>query len=242
MLKRDKIAMVKLCDLGQPDFADWRDRRLMVVSAGTVRREWVLMSGACTVAVNEWHWLPTHPMKGVKRPTSPRPRDRLVSDREHGLMAQSFGDDLNTIIGRVLKAFLFSCETGMREGEVAGLNKNRLHLDQKYLKIDDGKTSAAKRDVPLSPVAIAIAEEAVAASTTESVFNLTTSQIDSHFRKGRDKALIKDLHYHDSRHVAITKLSKKLDILELARAVGIRDLKTLMVYYNETAEELAKKL
>lgn len=242
MLKRDKIAMVKLCDLGQPDFADWRDRRLIVVSAGTVRREWVLMSGACTIAVNEWHWLPTHPMKGVKRPTSPRPRDRLVSDREHGLMAQSFGDDLNTIIGRVLKAFLFSCETGMREGEVAGLNKNRLHLDQKYLKIDDGKTSAAKRDVPLSPVAIAIAEEAVAASTTESVFNLTTSQIDSHFRKGRDKALIKDLHYHDSRHVAITKLSKKLDILELARAVGIRDLKTLMVYYNETAEELAKKL
>ena len=33
-----------------------------------------------------------------------------------------------------------------------------------------------------------------------------------------------------------------LGIEELARSVGIRDLKTLMVYYNETAEELAKKL
>lgn len=242
LFKRDEIANVKLCDLGQPNFAEWRDRRLLKVSAGTVRREWVLMSGACTVAVNEWHWIPSHPMKGVKRPAPPRPRDRLVSEREHSLMEQSFGYDLNTIIGRVRIAFLLSCETGMREGEVAGLTKDRLRLDLKFLKVDDGKTSAAKRDVPLSPEAISILKKAVATSSTESVFNLTTAQIESHFRKGRDKALIKDLHYHDSRHVAITKLSKKLDILELARSVGIRDLKTLMVYYNETAEELAKKL
>ena len=157
-------------------------------------------------------------------------------------MAQSFGDDSGTIIGRVRKAFLFSCETGMREGEVAELTKENLHLDRNFCKVEQGKTSAARRDVPLSPAAVAILKEMVAASTTESVFNLTTPQIDSHFRKGRDKALIQDLHFHDSRHVAITKLSKKLDILELARAVGIRDLKTLMVYYNETAEEIAKKL
>lgn len=242
LFKKDEIADVKLCDLGQPDFAEWRDRRLLKVSAGTVRREWVLMSGACTVSVNEWHWLPSHPMKGVKRPAPPRPRDRLVSAREHDLMEQSFGADLNTIIGRVRMAFLLSCETGLREGEVAGLAKDKLRLDLKFLKVDEGKTSAAKRDVPLSPEAISILEMMVAASSTDSVFNLTTAQIDSHFRKGRDKALIKDLHYHDSRHVAITKLSKKLDILELARSVGIRDLKTLMVYYNETAEELAKKL
>lgn len=242
LLMRDPIAEVKLADLGQPDFAAWRDRRLTAVSAGSVRREWTLMSGACTVAVNEWHWLPSHPMKGVKRPPAPRARDRLVSEREHDLMAQSFGTDSKTIIGRVLKAFLFSCETGMREGEVAALEKDRLHLDRNFCKVDEGKTTAAKRDVPLSPIAKSILEEMVAASETDSVFNLTTQQIDVHFRKGRDKALIKDLHYHDSRHVAITKLSKKLDILELARAVGIRDLKTLMVYYNETAEELAKKL
>lgn len=79
-------------------------------------------------------------------------------------------------------------------------------------------------------------------STTDKIFELTETQIVSHFAKGRKKALIEDLHFHDSRHVGITKLSKKMDILELARSVGIRDLKTLMVYYNETAEEIAKKL
>ena len=33
-----------------------------------------------------------------------------------------------------------------------------------------------------------------------------------------------------------------LDVLELARMVGHRDPRSLMIYYNETAEELAKKL
>lgn len=242
LLKRDEIAEVHLRDIDQPHFAAWRDRRLAAVSAATVRREWTLMSGACTVAMKEWKWLPRHPMKGVRRPAPPPPRDRLVSQSEHERMTQSFGTNIKTIIGRVLKAFLFSCETGMREGEVAGLTKDRVYLDRKFCKVGKGKTSAAKRDVPLSPEALVILEEAMSASETDSVFNLTTQQIDVHFRKGRDKALIKDLHYHDSRHVAITKLSKKLDILALARAVGIRDLKTLMVYYNETAEEMAKKL
>lgn len=242
MFKRDEIADVKLANLGQPDFAEWRDRRLKVVSAGTVRREWVLMSGACTIAVNEWHWLPVHPMKGVKRPAPPRSRDRLPTTSDYDKLRQACGDGYTTIIARVHKAFLLSCETGMRAGEIAGLNKDHVHLDKKHLRIDEGKTTAASRDVPLSPRAIEILTEALEASETDSVFNLTTAQIDAHFRKGRDKALIKDLHYHDSRHAAITNLAKKLDILELARAVGIRDLKTLMVYYNETAENLANKL
>jgi len=50
LFKRDEIASVKLADLGTPHFAAWRDRRLKSVSPATVRREWVLMSGACTVA------------------------------------------------------------------------------------------------------------------------------------------------------------------------------------------------
>ena len=50
------------------------------------------------------------------------------------------------------------------------------------------------------------------------------------------------LHFHDTRHEAITRLAKRLDVLELARVVGHRDPRSLMIYYNETAEQLAKKL
>ena len=73
-------------------------------------------------------------------------------------------------------------------------------------------------------------------------FNLTPRQIDSNFRKYRDKCGIKNLHFHDSRHQAITNLAKKIQVLDLARITGITDLKILMVYYNQTAEEIAKLL
>jgi len=74
------------------------------------------------------------------------------------------------------------------------------------------------------------------------VFDVTKESLDALFRKAKRKALIEDLTFHDTRHEAITRLAKKLNVLELARMVGHRDLKMLMIYYNETAENLAKKL
>ena len=54
--------------------------------------------------------------------------------------------------------------------------------------------------------------------------------------------IIKDLHFHDTRHEAVTRLAKKLDVLELARQVGHRDINMLRIYYNQPASERAKKL
>jgi len=60
--------------------------------------------------------------------------------------------------------------------------------------------------------------------------------------RARDRCGIVDLHFHDSRATALTRLSERLDVLELARMVGHRDLKSLMVYYRKTAAQLAYKL
>jgi hypothetical protein len=38
------------------------------------------------------------------------------------------------------------------------------------------------------------------------------------------------------------RLAAVLGVLELARAVGHRDLRMLQMYYNESAEDIAKKL
>ena len=54
--------------------------------------------------------------------------------------------------------------------------------------------------------------------------------------------MIDDLHFHDLRHTAITRLASKLNILELARCVGHKDLRQLQVYFNMSAEDIAKKL
>lgn len=55
-------------------------------------------------------------------------------------------------------------------------------------------------------------------------------------------SIITDVTFHDTRHLAITRLSKVFNPLELARVVGHSNVNQLMTYYNESAAELAKKL
>lgn len=62
------------------------------------------------------------------------------------------------------------------------------------------------------------------------------------FRRARIRAEIDDLTFHDSRHEACTRLARKLDLLDLARMLGHRDLRSLRTYYNPTAVEIAERL
>lgn len=71
---------------------------------------------------------------------------------------------------------------------------------------------------------------------------MESSHVDSLFRKAKKAALIEELHFHDTRHEAITRLAERVEVLDLARIVGIRDLKILMVYYNKHASDIALRL
>ena len=54
---------------------------------------------------------------------------------------------------------------------------------------------------------------------------------------------IKDFHFHDLRHMALTRLSSKFtNILELAAISGHKELKMLQRYVHIKAEDLAKKM
>lgn len=239
LFKQDKIASVMLPDLNQSHFADWRDRRLKVVSASTVRREWNLLSNACTVAINEWKWLREHPMKGVSKPAPPASRDRRVSQDEIKAIQFALGyvdGHAETKSQRVALAFEFACETAMRAQEICNLKLSDVRGNTATIR--KSKTRAGIRVAPLTNRAVDILK----LLPDENLFDLTTSTLDALFRKARDKVLIKDLHFHDSRAEAITRMAKKLDILSLARAVGHQDLRMLQVYYRESAEDTAKKL
>lgn len=62
------------------------------------------------------------------------------------------------------------------------------------------------------------------------------------FRRALKLADVDDLTFHDTRHEALTRLARKLDVLDLARMVGHRDPRSLMIYYNATASEIAQRL
>jgi len=237
-LKRDPIAAKRLGDLSAPDFSNWRDKRLREVSPASVKREMNLMSSVLTKARKDWGLIGANPMQDVSKPQAPPGRDRLVTDEELERLALSAGDDLTNATARAFHAFLFSCETAMRAGEVVGLVWARIDLDKSTARLDKTKNGTA-RDVPLSKEAKRLL---LALPRQDPVFGLRSDQLDALWRKLRDRAGVDGLRFHDARHSGITRLAGKLGVLELARMVGHRDLKMLLVYYNETAESLAKKL
>lgn len=98
-----------------------------------------------------------------------------------------------------------------------------------------------RRQVPLSIRAVDLIEQMRGIDPVR-VFTVSAASRDSLFRKAKRRAGVSGLSFHDSRALALTRLSKKLNVLELARMVGHRDPRSLMVYYRESAEEIAKKL
>lgn len=236
--QRDPIARVMLSDLSATDFAAWRDRRLRKVAPGTVRREMVFFSAAINTARKEWRWLADNPLSDVRKPTEPPPRDRLPTDAEIERMAHVAGDDLTTATARAFHAFRFACETAMRAGEIVGLRPDDINRETRVARLRMTKNGQA-RDVPLSSAALALLD---ALPPADPVFGLTSARLDALFRKIKKKAGVVDLVFHDSRHQGITMLSRKLDVLALARMVGHRNLSQLQAYYNESAADLARRL
>lgn len=237
-MQRDKIAKVAISDLRAEDLADWRDRRSREVMPSSVRREMILLSAVLTQARKEWGLISGSPMADVRKPQEAPPRERRPSKEELERLALVAGSDLSHKTARSYHAFLFAIETGMRAGEIVGLTWDRVDLEERVLVLNLTK-NGSKREVPLSSAAVALLE---ALPKMPTVFNLTSMQLASLFRKIRDKAAADGLNFHDSRHEAVTRLSKKLDVLSLAKMIGHRDIKQLMTYYNETASEIARRL
>lgn len=237
------LTNIKLADLNKKHFADWRDKRLKEVSALSVLREWALLSHCLEIAVREWEYLKVNPMKGLKKPIGEPPRDRIISQDEIDELCEAlnYSSDavLDSVTSRIGAAFVFAIETALRAQELCNLSW--VDVDGRVIKINDSKTRAGVRSVPLSQRAMAILNQCKGLDDTL-VFNIKTSQLDSLFRKAKKQKLITDLHFHDSRHTAITRLASKLSVLELARCVGHKDLNMLLIYYNKSAADLASKL
>jgi integrase len=156
----------------------------------------------------------------------------------------SAGGNLDKVTARAFHAFLFAIKTAMRAGEIVGLEWSRVDLQARYCSLPVTKNGTS-RDVPLSLRAVELLELLRASEIGgegSSVFNLKSSQLDVLWRKLRNRAAVADLTFHDSRHIAITRLAGKLEVLELARMVGHRNLNELLTYYNAPATEIARRL
>ena len=236
---RSTLAQVAIRAVKTADVAAWRDDRLKSVAESTVNRELNLLSNVFTVARREWGWLTDSPTKDVRRPTNPHSRDRRITDDEIKMICHVLGFDgiVTNKSQSVAVAFLFAIETAMRAGEIAKLLPEYIIGPVGNLPANICK-NGHKREVPLSKEALRL----LSLLPQDTLFGLTAASIDALFRKARKKTPIQNLHFHDARHEAITRLAKKLHVLELARMTGHRDINQLQGYFNQSATDTVHKL
>lgn len=95
--------------------------------------------------------------------------------------------------------------------------------------------------MPLSSKAITLLQ-ALEPKAAGKVFAVRQQSGVVYFRKAVKIAGIDNLTFHDTRHEALTRLARKLNVLDLASMVGHRDPRSLMIYYNPTPTEIAERL
>ena len=233
------------------DLGRWRDARLQLVTPASVQRDINILRHVWTVASTEWAWTPTPtPWRAVRMPAEAIPRDRRMGWREiRRLMRRC---DYRTAVPPVTGlqcvawALLVSLRTAMRAGEVMGLTAGAVDLQRRVVTLADHKTAHAvgRRLVPLTPQGARVLGWLVAsAGAGGRLLPLSSASLDTLFRRVRDSVLLGDVHFHDARATSLTMLSRRVDVLTLARISGHRDLSLLLrVYYRETAQEIAARL
>jgi integrase len=227
------------------DFEHWVDKRKKVVKEATALRELNVVSGVFTHAIKRWRMkIPRHPTKGMTKPQKGKPRTRRPNQDELKTLYECRGGaNQYTNKWYVLWMFELEIETGMRIGEMVLIKPHNLHLDEHWVHLPKTKNGDA-RDVPLSPRAAEILELMMArpGAATKGPFPVKKSSLDTVWRATCKDLGIEDLHFHDGRHEACTRLARKFEVLDLAKIIGHRDLKSLMIYYNPTAHELAARM
>lgn len=218
-----------------PDaIALWRDKRLLAVSTGSVRRDMNLLGAILERATVEWGWIEANPCRKVRKPPDGKPRERIITPEESAAFVAGCRSPVET---RVANAFLFALETGMRAGEICGIKHHPVNV--RTVLIADTKNGTS-REVPLSIEARRIL---IGLPQSGSVFGLTSGQLDVHFRKVRDR-LGFDFTFHSTRHTAATRiaLSGKLTPFELCKMFGWKDMNMALRYFNALASDIADRL
>ena len=239
---RKNFSKIRLCDLSPSDVRQYRDLRLKTISPTTLKRELAVLSSAINHASKEWGiFVSTNPVTAISVPRTANARSRrLEADEQNRLLSASNGE-LRRII-------IIALETGMRRGEILQIRRSHIDFTLQTLLIPLTKTDTP-RTIPLSSRAVVSLREQISISGNIApiretpLFSLLPDSLSQAFRRLCRRLDIQNLHFHDLRHEATSRLFEKgLNPVEVATITGHKDTKMLMRYTHLRAEDLVERL
>ena len=225
-LARHWVGNLTMSALTPTKVAKYRDERLLKVAPCSVIRELSYFSSIINHAIREWGIHMTNPIPYVKKPPSPKGRSRILTDEELERLFVALKPKIKSSNHWILPLTRFALETAMRRGEILGLRWEHIDLVKSIAFIPLTKNGDS-RTIPLSPAAIKILEE-LPKCIDGTVFPVSPFALSAAIERARTNAQLEDFHFHDLRHMAITKLAEKLpNLIELSAVSGHRSLAML---------------
>jgi len=171
-------------------------------------------------------------------------RERTVTDTELEKLYAEWKDN-ELIKLPMIELTKFALATSMRQAEICNLMVEDINPKEKTVLIRDRKDPRRKKGnhqtVPLLPDAWAIVEPILAKRTEGKLFNAYERSVSSRFTRSCTKLKIKDLHFHDLRHTAITNLfNDGLKIQEVALLSGHKTWELLRRYTHVKPADIHK--
>lgn len=246
-LARSALGAMMVDEITSVDIATYRDSRLeslnpktfKKISPATVRLEMSLLSNFFDIARIEWGFCDGNPVKNVRKPKTPPGRERRMTAREERLIHRYCNAHVNR---ELLSIVVFAVETAMRQSEILKLRWEDVNLHQRVATLHDTK-NGTRRDVPLSLSARDMLLR-LGPKSAGNIFSYTSNGLKSTWRFMLQRLEIEDLHFHDLRHEACSRLFEKgtLDMMEIAAISGHKSLGMLKRYTHLKAQKLVRKL
>jgi len=244
-IRRHFAPTLPITGITSQEIAKFRDKRLMVVSGATVRKEMNILGHLFKVASQEWGYpIKTSVCQFVKKPPNGRPRERRLTEFELGQITASLSLCRNRLI---LAVFGFALATGMRRSEVLGLYWSHIDWEDSTARLDITK-NGERRIVPLSPDALLVLQKRSskaggAAMPGDAVFPISANALRLAWERAKKRAGIIDLRFHDLRHEAISRFFEMgLSVPEVSLISGHKDVRMLFRYTHLKPEIVSAKL
>lgn len=237
-----------------PDLvARFRDHRLgQGKSNNTVRLELALLGHLFSTAIKEWHLgLPMNPVAMIRKPNPGAGRTRRLSADEQQRLLAAVDAHSNPMLGWIVR---IAIETGMRRSEIMHLHCRQVDLTRRVVRLIDTKNTT-QRTVPLNQRATEVFRKALTNTTrpkdTPLVFfgepgkdgQRGPYEFWKTWQHIRRQLGLQDLHFHDLRHEAVSRLVELgLSDQEVAAISGHKSMQMLRRYTHLRAEDLVGRL
>ncbi len=227
---RHPLSKRSLASLKPADFASYRDQRLKEVSGSTINRQLCIIQHAFDIAAKEWGMpIRDNPLSLIRKPKNNPARERRLAEGEFESLLVAAAQCKNKLIRPVV---ILAVKTAMRRGELLNIQRDHVSLAKKYLHIPKTKTGAP-RTIPLCDAACEIIQDRILTmpEVDDLLFPVSANALRLAWERIKKRAGVSDLHFHDLRHEAISRLFERgLGVAHVAAISGHKDFRMLARY------------